>query len=283
MRGGKKGRLTTMQTKPIPSTGESLPVIGCGTYLGFDVAPKALAKSGLSNVLSALFNAGGSVIDSSPMYGNAEASVGTLLENDGLRRKAFLATKVWTRGREAGIRQMEASFALLRTDRIDLMQIHNLVDWKVHLPTLRDWKAKGRIRYLGVSHYTSSAYGDLEAVMRSEPLDFVQLNYSVADRLAERRLLPLAAERGMAVLVNVPFGSGSVLHALGSRVLPAWANEIGCTSWPQLFLKFVVSHPAVTCAIPGTGDAAHMADNASAGQGEAVDEAIRERIANASG
>ena len=268
-----------METKPIPSTGESLPIIGCGTYLRFDVAPKALNDSGLARVLDALFAAGGSVIDSSPMYGKAEAAVGALLAAHAPPRKPFLATKVWTRGREAGIRQMEESFALLRTDQIDLMQIHNLVDWRTHLPTLRAWKAQGRIRYVGVSHYTSSAYADLEAVMRAEPLDFVQLNYSVADRLAEHRLLPLAAERGIAVLVNVPFGSGSVLRALRGKPLPAWAHDVGCTTWPQLLLKFVVSHPAVTCAIPGTSSAAHMADNAAAGESPLLDAAARERIA----
>jgi diketogulonate reductase-like aldo/keto reductase len=269
-----------MHTKPIPSSGEQLPVIGCGTYRGFDVAPATLPSSGLAGVLSALFSAGGSVIDSSPMYDRAEANVGTLLGN-GLRTSAFLATKVWTRGRDAGIRQMEESFALLRTAQIDLMQIHNLVDWKAHLPTLREWKERGRIRYLGVSHYNSSAYSDLEAVMRSETLDFVQLNYSVADRLAERRLLPLAAERGIGVIVNLPFGSGSVLRAFRNRRIPTWAQEIGCATWSQLFLKFVISHPAVTCAIPGTGDAAHMAENAVAGHGAMPDESIRERIAEA--
>ena len=266
-----------MNTRPIPSSGEALPVIGLGTYVGFDVTPGSSKGAALPGVLDALFDAGGSVIDSSPMYGQAEASVGALLRPE-KRPAAFIATKVWTRGREAGIAQMERSLALLGTQRIDLMQVHNLLDWKVHLPTLRGWKDTGRIRYLGVTHYTSSAYAELEAVLRAEPLDFVQLNYSVADRAAERRLLPLAAERGVAVLANLPLGSGAVLRSVDGRALPALAAELACTSWAQLFLKFVIGHPAVTCAIPGTGRAAHMADNAQAGEGAMPDEAMRKRI-----
>src|ERR1041384_5241962 len=180
----------TMHTRPIPSTGEPLPVIGCGTYRGFDVQADRAAYRRLQQVLDALFAAGGSVVDSSPMYGRAEAVTGDLLAQSETHAKAFIATKVWTRGRDAGIAQMQDSFRLLQAGRIDLMQIHNLVDWKTHLRTLRDWKERGRIRYLGITHYTSSAFADLEAVMRSEPLDFVQLNYSASDRAAERRLLP---------------------------------------------------------------------------------------------
>jgi diketogulonate reductase-like aldo/keto reductase len=270
-----------MHTRPIPSSGEKLPVIGCGTYRGFDIRPDSAAYARLHQVLAALFAAGGSVIDSSPMYGRAEAVAGELLAEANARTKAFIATKVWTRGREAGIAQMENSFKLLKTDRIDLMQIHNLVDWKTHLPVLRKWKEAGRIRYLGVTHYTASAFADLEAVMRAEPLDFVQFNYSAVDRAAERRLLPLAAELGIAVLANYPLASGSALRAVSSRPLPDWAAEIDCTSWSQLMLKFVVSHPAMTCAIPGTGNPEHMADNARAGLGRMPDEAMRERIAAA--
>jgi diketogulonate reductase-like aldo/keto reductase len=201
-----------------------------------------------------------------------------LLATANARAKAFIATKVWTRGRDAGTAQMQNSFKLLKTDRIDLMQIHNLVDWKVHLSTLRQWKEAGRIRYLGITHYTESAFADLEAVMRAEPLDFVQLNYSAIDRAAERRLLPLAAERGIAVIVNYPLASGSALRETGRLPLPDWAAEIDCTSWSQLLLKFVVSHPAITCAIPGTGNPEHMADNAQAGLGRMPDEAMRARI-----
>jgi aryl-alcohol dehydrogenase-like predicted oxidoreductase len=268
-----------MHTRPIPSSGEQLPVIGCGTYRGFDVAPGGAAFRQLPGVLDALFAAGGSMIDSSPMYGRAEAATGTVLTEMKARDQAFIATKVWTRGHDAGFAQMQDSFDLLRTDRIDLMQVHNLVDWKVHLATLRAWKESGRIRYLGITHYTASAFKDLEAVMRAEPLDFVQLNYSVADRAAEARLLPLAAERGIAVIVNVPFGSGGLLRSLQSRPLPPWAADLDCASWSQLLLKFVISHPAVTCAIPGTGSPEHMADNARAGSGRLADETARARIA----
>lgn len=267
-----------MHRKPIPSSGEQIPIIGCGTWQGFDVAPAGAEYERLREVLLALFDAGGSVVDSSPMYGRAEDVAGRLLEQTGVRDRAFVATKVWTSGREAGLRQMEESFQLLRTKTIDLMQVHNLVDWRAHLPVLRDWKAQGRIRYVGVTHYTSSAYAQLEEVLRSEPLDFVQLNYSIDDREAEERILPLAAERSVAVLVNRPFGGGGVLRSLRDRPLPAWASEIGCENWAQVLLKFVVSHPAVTCAIPGTGNPAHMRANASAGTGVMPDAAMRRRM-----
>lgn len=267
-----------MYTKAIPSSGEQLPVIGCGTYRGFDVAS---GTERLLEVLGALFSTGGSVVDSSPMYGKAEAVAGALIAQAKARRQAFIATKVWTRGREAGIAQMRNSCRLLQTERIDLMQIHNLVDWRTHLVTLRQWKDEGRIRYLGITHYTESAFADLEAVMRAEPLDFVQLNYSAMDRAAERRLLPLAQERGIAVIANYPLASGAAPRALTGRALPGFATDIDCASWPQLLLKFVVSHPAITCAIPGTGNPAHMADNAKAGFGRMPDAAMRARIAAA--
>lgn len=267
-----------MHTRPIPSSGEALPVIGLGTYVGFDVATTSPKQVQLRGVLDALFSAGGMLIDSSPMYGRAEAAAGSLLSALPVRPRAFIATKVWTRGREAGVKQMQQSMNLLRTQCIDLMQVHNLLDWQIHLPTLRDWKDAGRIRYIGVTHYTSGAYAELEAVLRAEPLDVVQLNYSVADRAAEQRLLPLAAERGVAVLVNLPLGSGAVLRSVQRAPLPPFASELECTSWAQLLLKYVVSHPAVTCAIPGTGKPAHMADNALAGQGAMPDAATRERI-----
>lgn len=257
-----------MQTRPIPSTGALLPVIGCGTWLGFDVGSKPLEWASRGEVLDALFDAGASVVDSSPMYGCAEQVVGELLQARGSREKAFLATKVWTSGKQAGVEQMERSMALLRTRRIELMQVHNLQDWRTHLPTLRAWKAQGRIAYLGVTHYTEAAHAELEQAMRAEPLDFVQFNYSIASRGAEQRLLPLAAERGMAVLVNLPFGGGKVLRALRQKPLPGWAAEIGCTSWNQVLLKFVLSHPAVTCVIPGTSNPDHMRANAAAGSGE---------------
>lgn len=271
------GAASGMQTRPIPASGERLPVIGLGTYRGFDVAPGSVDYQALPGVLQALFDAGGSVIDSSPMYGRAEAVAGALLAAGNLRPKAFLATKVWVQGREAGVQQMEDSLRLLRAERIDLMQIHNLVDWRTHLVTLRAWQAAGRLRYLGITHYTASAYGELAAVMRAERFEFLQVNYSVDEPDAAARILPLAAERGMAVLINRPFGGGGLLRRLRDRPLPGWAAEIGAMSWAQVLLKFVLSHPAVTCTIPGTGHAMHMADNARAGMGTVPDAAFWRR------
>jgi aryl-alcohol dehydrogenase-like predicted oxidoreductase len=271
--------MAPMTTRPIPSTREALPVIGCGTWIGFDVSPGSAEHQRLPGVLDALFAAGGTLIDSSPMYGRAESVVGALLAASGQRDKAFLATKVWTSGREAGIAQMEQSFQRLRTDRIDLLQVHNLVDWRTHLATLRDWKAQGRVRYLGITHYTASAYAEVEAVLRAEPLDFLQINYSIDARQAEERLLPLAAERGVAVIVNMPFGGGGLLRRLRAQPLPRWAAEIDCASWAQLLLKFVLSHPAVTCTIPGTTWPEHMADNAAAAAGTFPDAAFWQRHA----
>jgi diketogulonate reductase-like aldo/keto reductase len=261
------GTAPQMNTRTIPSTREPLPVIGCGTYIGFDQAPGTPPYALLAGVVGALLDAGGKVLDSSPMYGRAEETTGELLAASGRRGEAFLATKVWTRGKSDGIRQMETSLRLLRSDRIDLMQIHNLVDWRTHLQTLRSWKDEGRIRYLGVTHYTSSAYPEVEAVLSAERLDFLQINYALDDRAAEHRLLPLAAERGVAVIVNMPFGGGGLLRGLLSKPLPAWAAEVGCTSWAQLLLKFVLGNPAVTCVIPGTRRREHMEDNARAGFG----------------
>lgn len=262
-----------LHERTIPATGEALPVIGCGTYIGFDRAPGTPAFQQLAGVLDALFDAGGRVIDSSPMYGKAEAAVGRLLAASPRRAQAFVATKVWTSGRAAGIRQMEESLRLLQAQQVDLMQVHNLVDWPSHLPTLREWKRQGRVRYIGVSHYTSAHYAQVEDVLRREPLDFLQINYSLEEREAARRLLPLAQERGVAVLANMPLGGGRLLRRLRERALPSWAAEIGCTTWPQVLLKFVLSHPAVTCTIPGTGDPAHMAHNALAGTGVLPDPA----------
>ncbi|MDB5851123.1 MAG: aldo/keto reductase [Rhodoferax sp.] len=260
-----------MPTRPIPSTGEALPTVGCGTYIGFDVAPGSPGAQQLPAVLETLFAAGGSVIDSSPMYGRAEAVTGQLLATAQNRDKAFIATKVWTSGRGAGIGQMEQSFERLRTARIDLMQVHNLVDWRTHLATLRGWKEAGRVRYIGITHYTASAYAEVEAVLRAEKLDFLQINYALDDRTAADRLLPLAQERGVAVIVNQPFGGGGLLRKLRSQPLPTWASEIDCTSWAQLLLKFTLAHPAVTCVIPGTSRAEHMRDNVGAGNGRIPD------------
>ncbi len=225
-----------------------------------------------------LFEGGGRVIDSSPMYGRAEAVTGDLLAETGGRDRAFLATKVWTRGREAGLTQMRESLRHFRTDRLDLIQVHNLLDWRTHLPVLREWKQAGRIRHLGISHYTESAYDEVEAVLRAERLDVLQINYALDDRAAEARLLPLAAERGVAVLVNRPFGGGGLLGRLRTRPLPDYAAALGCGSWAEILLKFVLSHPAVTCAIPGTANPDHMAANLRAGLGPLPDADLRRRM-----
>jgi diketogulonate reductase-like aldo/keto reductase len=263
-----------MLLRTIPSSGEALPVIGLGTYKGFDVSSSGKERAVLGEVLSTLRSFGGSVVDSSPMYGRAEGVAGELLAARGAREKAFVATKVWTRGRAAGIDQMNRSMKLLRSEQIDLMQIHNLVDWRTHLATLRAWKEEGRIRYLGITHYSSSAYGEMERIMRAETLDFVQLNYSLDDREAERRLLPLATERGMAVLVNLPFGQGSLFKNLRAKPVPPWIEETGCDTWSQVLLKFALAHYAVTCVIPGTGNPKHMAENCHAGDGRMLEESL---------
>lgn len=267
-----------MLTRTIPSTGEPLPVIGIGTYRGFDVGSRSKEKAALDDVLRTLLSAGGSVLDSSPMYGRAEEVAGELIAAQRAREKLFVATKVWTQGRAPGIRQMEQSMQFMRSARLDLMQIHNLVDWRTHLATLRTWKEEGCIRYLGITHYSSSAYGEMERIMRAEALDFVQLNYSIEDREAERRLLPLAAERGMAVLVNLPFGQGSLFQALRRKPIPAWIRDTGCETWSQVLLKFALSHREVTCVIPGTGNPAHMLENCKAGSPPMLDDATTKKL-----
>ncbi|MBC6990127.1 aldo/keto reductase [Hymenobacter sp. BT491] len=267
-----------MLTRLIPSSQEPLPVIGLGTWQTFDASGKA-AYSQLSQTLDTLHVAGGSVIDSSPMYGRSEEVIGDLTAELAARDSFFYATKVWTTGRQAGIQQMEASLRKMRRARLDLMQIHNLTDWKTHLDTLRDWKEAGKIRYIGLTHYTDSMHAELERILRKEPVDFVQFNYSILDRHAEKSLLPAAADRGVATLINRPFTEGNLLARVKGKALPAWANELGISSWPQFFLKFILSHPAVTCVIPGTRDPAHLADNLKAGEGELPDEKTRERMA----
>ncbi len=271
-------QVAPMHTRRIPSSGTEVPLIGLGTWRGFDVGADAAARERLTGVLRELFTAGGRVIDSSPMYGTSEEVAGDLLGALEAHDRAFVATKVWTDGREAGIAQMHESMRKLRDTRIELMQIHNLVDWRVHLGTLRAWKAEGRIQHLGVTHYRADAHDELEAVIRSEAIDSVQLNYSIDDRSAESRLLPLAADRGVAVFVNLPFGGGGLLKRLQGKPLPGWAGEIGCRTWAQVLLKFVISHPAVTCAIPGTSRPEHMRENAAAGTGVMPDAALRARM-----
>lgn len=270
-----------MQTRPIPSSGEPLPVIGLGTWQTFDVGATAAERGPLQEVLTAFVELGGRLIDSSPMYRRAEQVVGDLSAELDLRDRLFVATKVWTAGREAGIRQMEDSLRKLRSERLDLMQVHNLLDVDTHLATLATWKREGRIRYVGVTHYTASAHDEVARVITRHPVDFVQINYSVGEPEAEQRLLPLAQERGVAVIVNRPFASGSLLRRLRDRPLPAWAADIDCSSWAQLLLKFVISHPAVTCTIPATSKVRHLRDNMQAGQGRLPDEELRRRIAAA--
>jgi diketogulonate reductase-like aldo/keto reductase len=264
-----------IRKKPIPKTGELLPVVGLGTWQTFDIGNDPKERAEREAVLEELFRAGGSAIDSSPMYGRSEGVVGYLVAKMGGRDQAFLATKVWTRGEEAGIRQMDESYRRFRTGIVDLMQVHNLVDWKTHLRTLLRWKADGRVRYIGVTHYTEAALQELAEVVRSELVDFVQLPYSIGMRGAERTLLPLAQDKGVAVIVNLPFEGGGLFRRRRRDALPGWAVEAGIGSWPQLFLKYVLSHPAVTCVIPGTSKAEHMADNLNAGRGEAADEKLR--------
>jgi aryl-alcohol dehydrogenase-like predicted oxidoreductase len=265
--------------RPIPRTGEALPVIGLGTWQTFDVGKGQSEREPLKAVLRDFVRFQGKVIDSSPMYGNSETVVGDLAAELGVQKQLFLATKVWTSGRDAGIRQMEESFRRLRTQVMDLMQVHNLVDWRTHLDTLKRWKEQGKVRYVGVTHYTASAYDQLARVLETEDIDFVQLNYSIAERDAERRLLPLAADRRIAVLVNRPFAAGGLFSKLRSKPLPPWAKEIGCASWAQFLLKFVISHPAVTSAIPATSQVQHLTDNIGAGVGILPDTGMRERMA----
>jgi diketogulonate reductase-like aldo/keto reductase len=270
-----------MIARTIPSSGEQLPVVGLGTWQTFDVGSGQAQRAPLQEVLRAFVEQGGRVVDTSPMYGNAERVLGDLMRAGQLRSELFVATKVWTSGRAEGVRQMESSLQKLRTEAVDLMQVHNLVDVDTHLETLAEWKRAGRIRYLGITHYTASAHEAVIRQLASRSLDFVQINYSVGEREAEPRLLPLARERGVAVLINRPFGGGGLLRRLRNRPLPAWAADLGCQTWSQLLLKFVISHPAVTCVIPATSSVGHLIENMQAGLGPLPDERQRAEIAAA--
>ena len=273
----KPARAAPLATRAIPATGEALPIIGVGTWQTFDVGNDAAARAPLREVLKLL---DGNVVDSSPMYGSSEAVAGELIAGLGMRKRLFIATKVWTSGRAEGIRQMETSFRRLRVERMDLMQVHNLVDVATHTSTLKDWKKQGRVRYIGITHYTASAYAEVERWMRTGDYDFLQINYSLDEREAEQRLLPLAREKKIAVIVNRPFGQGSLFRRVRGKALPEWAQaELGVQSWAQYFLKWIVGHPAVTCAIPGTGKPEHMRDNLAAGVGPLPDAAQRARMA----
>ncbi len=267
--------------RPIPSTGERIPVLGLGTWQTFDVGTAESERAPLRSVLTRFVELGGRVVDSSPMYGRAEQVVGDIATETGAHDRLFLATKVWTRGRTEGSRQMAQSLQRLRVERIDLMQVHNLLDARTHLATLTAWKREGRVRYVGVTHYTASAHDDLERAIRDHAPDFIQVNLSVAERQAEQRLLPLAADRGVAVIINRPFAEGSLFRRVRGRALPAWAAELECSSWAQLFLKFVLGHTAVTVASPATSNPRHLEDNMAAGLGRMPDAGERERIARA--
>lgn len=265
--------------RPIPSSGERIASIGMGTWLTFDAGESTQRRAALAQVLRLFFDAGGTLIDSSPMYGSAERAVGDLLAQIGRADRVFSATKVWTSGRSEGERQMRRSLEYWRLPKLDLIQVHNLLDWQTQLRLLREWQAAGRVRYVGVTTSHGRRHDELEALMRRERLDFVQFGYSVADRSAEQRLLPLAADRGIAVIANRPFHDGGLFARVRDEPLPDWAAEFGATNWAQVFLKFVISHPAVTCAIPATSKPAHAEQNMGALRGPLPDAAARLRIA----
>jgi aryl-alcohol dehydrogenase-like predicted oxidoreductase len=273
-------RITTqkLRTRPIPSTGEEIPVVGIGTARRYNVGTGAEERDPLRNVLRALPQIGGRLVDTAPSYGTAEIVVGDLVDEIGNRKDLFLATKVRARSVEAGIAQMEQSFTRLKTKVIDLMEVHNLAGWQEMLPVIREWKAGGRFRYVGATTSSPRQYDDFIAMMRKEDLDFIQVNYSLASRTSAETILPLAADRGMAVLVNLPYGRGRLFQAVGERPLPDWATEIGCRSWGQVFLKYIVSHPAVTCAIPGTAKMKYLTDNLGAATGQLPDAGLRKRM-----
>lgn len=264
--------------KAIPLTGEQLPVIGMGSWLTFDVDNDSLALAVRVQVLQAFFDQGGAVIDSSPMYGSSEETIGYCLERIRNKPSLFAATKVWTPGRWLGVKQMERSRRLWGMEHFDLMQIHNMVDWDAHLETLSAWKAEERIRYLGITTSHGRRHDAMEKVMAKEPFDFVQFTYNILDREAEQRLLPLAAERGLGVIINRPFRRGKLFDYVEGKPLPDWAREFDCENWAQFFLKFIVSHPAVICAIPATSRIDHMLENMGAGYGRLPDPETRKRM-----
>ena len=262
--------------KIIPASGEPLPVIGVGSSRTFDVDLGLGMHEDLVEVLQTFFDMGGALIDSSPMYGNAEAVIGQLLKRVKNRQALFAATKVWTDGKQAGIEQMQRSMQRMGVDAFDLMQIHNLRDWRTHMETLKQWKIEGKIRYIGITTSHGRFHDELEQILKTQPFDFVQLSYNIDNQEAGRRLLPIAEARGIAVLVNRPFQRGSLFGRTRGKTLPAWAEEIGVHSWAQYFLKFIVSHPAVTCVIPATSRVKHMRDNMAAGYGVLPDEKMRQ-------
>lgn len=268
-----------MLKRPIPSSGELLPAVGLGTWIQFDVGTAASERQPLRDVLTHLAQKGGRTIDSSPMYGRSEQVIGELTTDLKLADNFFYATKVWTRGRQAGIEQMEDSMRKMRRRTMDLMQVHNLVDWQTHWQTLKRWKAEGKIRYTGITHYTDAAHPQLEEIIKAEKPDFVQFNYSIRNRHAEQRLLPAAQANGTAVIINQPFESGALFNAVAGKKLPDWAREYEIQNWAQFFLKYLLAHPAVTCVIPGTSDPLHLLENVGAGYGRQPDENTRKKMA----
>jgi len=267
-----------MITRIIPSSGEVLPVIGLGTWQTFDVDSKAYPL--LKEVLTKMHAAGAILIDSSPMYGKSEKVIGDITSTMPIADDFFYATKVWTTGLQQGIQQMGSAMQKMQRKTIDLMQIHNLTDWKTHLPQLRRMKEAGTVRYIGITHYTDASHEELEKVLRAEKLDFVQFNYSIAARNAEKRLLDVATSSGVATLINRPFGEGKLFNAVKGKALPQWANEIGIDTWAAFFLKYIIAHPAVTCVIPATGNPAHVTDNLNAGEKNLPDAKVRQRMVN---
>ncbi|MCE7070396.1 aldo/keto reductase [Dyadobacter sp. CY327] len=267
-----------MIQRTIPASGEKLPVIGLGSWQQFDVGQAASERAALTKVLQEMETLGGKLIDASPMYGRAEEVIGALTTELKNNDKFFFATKVWTTGKEQGIAQMNDSFRKMGRKKIELMQIHNLQDWQTHLKTLKDWKAQGKIKYIGITHYTDSAHARLEQIVKSKEVDFVQFNYSIRSRNAEKSLLNAAKDHGVAVIINEPFEQGALFRAVKGKELPAFAAEYDIKSWAQFFLKYIVSHPAVTCAIPGTSDVKHVTDNLGAALGNLPDEAGRKKM-----
>ena len=269
---------SSMLARAIPSSGEKLPVIGLGTWNVFDVNLTPENRTQLAEVMSLFVKRGGRVVDSSPMYGRAEGVIGELAAKLGLRDSLFIATKVWTAGKEAGIAMMERSMDRFRTKRIDLMQVHNLVDVETQMSSLREWKTKGRIRYTGITHSQARGFYEVERIMRSQKPDFVQINYSIMEPEAAQRILPLAQELRMAVIINRPFGGGGLFGRVAAKSLPPWAAEIDCRSWAQFFLKWIVAHPVITCVIPATNNPQHIEDNMAAGLGRLPDAKMRQRM-----
>ncbi len=270
--------LQPIARRAIPRTDEALPVIGLGTWQTFDVGRSAQERAPLKETLHTLVARGGRLVDSSPMYGRSEQVVGDLAAALGIGEGLFYATKVWRTGRAEGVRQMEESFRRMRVERMDLMQIHNLTDWRTQTETLKAWKQARRIRYIGITHYHEGAHAELERLVRTGDYDFVQVNYSLGERAADARLLPAARDTGTAVIVNRPFVEGSLFRRVRGRPLPGWAGEIECASWAQVFLKWILGHAAVTCVIPGTANPKHLADNMGAGLGRMPDARMRGRI-----